>query len=59
MWRGGVEHFCEGCQKVHYSSVWYYRHMLEKPSRDWLCGLKYLMLPEFDMDTWRLLAVGL
>ena len=58
MWRAGTEHFCEGCQKTHSSTVWYFRHQLDKANREWLCGLQYLLLRRGDMNTWRMIVLG-
>lgn len=58
VWRAGTEHVCEGCQKTHFSPVWYYRHQLDKANREWLCGVKYLLLRNGDLNTWRIVVVG-
>jgi len=58
MWRVATEHFCEGCQSTHFSPAWYYRHQLDKGECNWLCGMKYLLLRDFDLNTWRMLVVG-
>ena len=58
MWQASTDHFCQGCQKTHSSSVWYYRHQFNKETREWLCGMKYLLLRNGEVNTWRVLVVG-
>ena len=50
-----IEQFCLACQKVHYSTVWYFRGRPFDNKREWLCGMKYLVLPSLAMDTWTML----
>jgi hypothetical protein len=47
-----LEQYCLGCEKIHQSSVWYFKIRPMDSTRDWLCGLKYLVLPAAAMDTW-------
>lgn len=58
MWQDSIEHFCEGCHKLHCSSIWYYRSGIETGDREWMCGIKYLTLADFDMDRWRMSATA-
>lgn len=57
MWKIGVERFCEGCQKRHASTVWYCRRSADPVTREWLCGIKYLVLAQEDMDVWQMFPV--
>ena len=57
-WKVGMEHFCRGCQQVHYSSVWYYHTLKDKSGREWLCGLKYLTLSDVDIEDWHIIHSG-
>ena len=58
MWKVGMEHFCKGCQEVHYSSVWYYQTLRDKSGREWLCGSKYHTLSGVEMAGWHIVHGG-
>jgi hypothetical protein len=53
-----VSHFCQGCQKDHRSTIWYWR---ESPNLDtpyWLCEIEYLRLSAPGMGSWYFLSTG-
>ena len=54
----GMEHFCKGCQQVHYSSVWYYHTLRDESGREWLCGSKYLTLSGVELAGWYIVHGG-
>lgn len=48
----GTRHFCLGCDKQHDSSLWYYRRTVDPADKEWLCGLRFLLLPQLDTRLW-------
>ena len=59
MWTMGSEQFCQGCLKQHTSTVWYYRRSADGMTREWLCGIKYLVLDMEHMELWHMYPVFL
>jgi hypothetical protein len=57
MWKMGVEQYCQGCLKQHNSILWYYRTSDDGTLKEWMCGLRYLVLDAKDMDLWKALPV--
>ena len=53
MWRIGIEHFCLACHKQHNSTVWHYRPSVEGVTKEWLCGIKYLVLDPEETESGR------
>jgi hypothetical protein len=54
----GIEKYCEGCGKRHIGTVWYYQGSLDRITRKWLCGIKYLVLKEQARDLWKTFMIG-
>ena len=48
-----IEQFCRACNKRHSSMVWYYQQNGEGTAREWLCGLKYLVMEPYDQAPWK------
>jgi len=51
--KDSLEQFCKGCNKRHSSSVWYYQQTGETTTRNWMCGLKYLVLEPQERELWK------
>lgn len=47
-----IEHKCVGCRNSHLAAFWYSREANTDmyTFREWLCGSKYLELPERDKE---------
>jgi hypothetical protein len=54
--RPGIERYCAGCLKSHNSTLWYYRDSTDQ-IRDWICGVRFLILSDPEMAPWNFFPV--
>jgi hypothetical protein len=52
----GADRYCWACDKWHRGRVWYYRDLGKGQHRQWMCGLRFLLLHAENIGTaWILL----